>query len=97
VKEYGVVEAEGTSGYDSAGITLRAPRMAVRVESGDHWQSMFALAMWMAAGWWGSHGDEDLLHVRAARDEGSQRLAPRIHLFLLYRFHSLIRSGMPVT
>ena len=56
MKEYGVVEAEGTQGYDAARITLRAPRMAVRIESGDHWQSMFALAMWMAASWWGGYG-----------------------------------------
>ena len=56
MKEYGVVEAEGTSGNDAARITLRAPRMAVRVESGDHWRSMFALAMWMAAGRWGGYG-----------------------------------------
>jgi len=56
VKEYSVVEAGGTPGYGTAGITLRAPRMAIRVESGDHWQSMFALAMWMAAGWWGGYG-----------------------------------------
>ena len=51
VKEYGVVEAEGAPGYHSAHISLRAPRVAVRVESAQHWQSMFALAMWMAAGW----------------------------------------------
>lgn len=56
MKDYGVVEAGGTPGYGSARVTLRAPRMAVRVESGDHWQSMFALAMWMAAGWWGGYG-----------------------------------------
>jgi hypothetical protein len=56
VKEYGVVEAEGTPGYGGARVTLRAPRMAVRVESGDHWQSKFALAMWMAASYWGGYG-----------------------------------------
>jgi hypothetical protein len=56
VKEYGLVEAEGTQGYGSARIGLRAPRVAVRVESVHHWQSMFALAMWMAAGWWGGYG-----------------------------------------
>lgn len=56
VKEYGVVEAEGEQGYHSARIGLRAPRVAVRVESAHHWQSMFGLAMWMAAGWWGGYG-----------------------------------------
>jgi hypothetical protein len=56
VKEYGIVEAEGTPGYHSAHINMRAPRVAVRVESAQHWQSMFALAMWMAAGWWGGYG-----------------------------------------
>jgi hypothetical protein len=56
VKEYGVVEAEGMPGDHSARIGLRAPRVAVRVESAQHWQSMFALAMWMAAGWWGGYG-----------------------------------------
>ncbi len=56
MKEFGVVEVEGQSGYQSARIGLRAPRVAVRVESVHHWQSMFALAMWMAAGWWGGYG-----------------------------------------
>ena len=56
MKEYGLVEAEGTQGYGSARIGLRAPRVAVRVESVHDWQSMFALAMWMAAGWWGGYG-----------------------------------------
>jgi hypothetical protein len=50
------VETEGTPGNHSARIGLRAPRVAVRVESAHHWQSMFALAMWMAAGWWGGYG-----------------------------------------
>lgn len=73
MKEYGVVEAEGTPGYGAARVTLRAPRMAVRVESGDHWQSMFALAMWMAASWWGGYGfiylplGTDGLHPALAR------------------------------
>ena len=56
VKEYGVVEAEGAQGHQQARICLRAPRVAVRFESSHHWQSMFALAMWMAAGWWGGYG-----------------------------------------
>lgn len=47
--------------------------MAVRVESRDHWQSMFALAMWMAASWWGGYGfiylprGTDGLHPALAR------------------------------
>ena len=56
VEKYGVVEAEGTLGYHSARIGLRAPRVAVRVESAHHWQSMFGLAMWTAASWWGGYG-----------------------------------------
>jgi len=56
VKEYGVVEPEGMQGYHSARIGLRAPRVAIRFESAHHWQSMFALAMWMAADWWGGYG-----------------------------------------
>ncbi len=56
VKEYGVVEVEGTPGYHSARIGLRAPRVAVRVEVAHHWQSMFGLAMWAAASWWGGYG-----------------------------------------
>ena len=54
--KYGVVEAEGAPGYHSARIGLRAPRVAVRVESAHHWQSMFGLAMWTAASWWGGYG-----------------------------------------
>jgi hypothetical protein len=56
VENYGVVEAEGAPGYHSARIGLRAPRVAVRVESAHHWQSMFGLAMWTAASWWGGYG-----------------------------------------
>jgi hypothetical protein len=56
VKEYGAVEAEGDAGYHAARIGLRAPRVAVRVESAHHWQSMFGLAMWTAASWWGGYG-----------------------------------------
>jgi hypothetical protein len=56
VREYGVVEADGAAGHHSARIVLRAPRIAVRVESGRHWQSMFALAMWAAASRWGGYG-----------------------------------------
>ena len=56
VREYGAVEADGAAGHHSARIVLRAPRIAVRVESGRHWQSMFALAMWAAAGRWGGYG-----------------------------------------
>jgi hypothetical protein len=56
MKEYGVVEAEGAQGYHSARIGLRAPRVAVRVESAQRWQSMFGLAMWAAASWWGGCG-----------------------------------------
>ncbi len=56
MRDYGVVEAEGTQGYHSARIGLRAPRVAVRVESAHHWQSTFGLAMWTAASWWGGYG-----------------------------------------
>jgi len=56
VKEYGVVEPEVAPGHHSARIVLRAPRVAVRVESARHWQSMFSLAMWTAASWWGGYG-----------------------------------------
>ena len=56
MENYGVVEAEGAPGYHSARIGLRAPRVAVRVQSAHHWQSMFGLAMWTAASWWGGYG-----------------------------------------
>ena len=56
VEEYGLVEAAGTLGYHSARIGLRAPRVAIRVETRDHWQSMFALAMAMASRLWGGYG-----------------------------------------
>ena len=55
-RDYGVVEAEGTAGYQSARVSLRAPRVAVRVESRGDWRSMFALAMTAAAGMWGGYG-----------------------------------------
>jgi hypothetical protein len=54
--EYGVVESMGTQGYHSARIGLRAPRVAVRVETRESWQSMFGLAMSMASGLWGGYG-----------------------------------------
>ncbi|SRR5712691_9069008 len=56
MQEYGVVEAEETPGYQSARIGLRAPRVAVRVETAGNWQSMFGLAMSMASGLWGGYG-----------------------------------------
>lgn len=55
-REYGVVEAEGATGYQSARVGLRAPRVAVRVESRGDWRSMFALAMATASGMWGGYG-----------------------------------------
>src|SRR5258707_14589727 len=56
VQDYGKVEDEGTPGYHSARIGLRAPWVAVRVETRDDWLSMFALAMSMASGLWGGYG-----------------------------------------
>jgi hypothetical protein len=56
VQDYSKVEDEGTSGYRSARIGLRAPRVAVRVETRPDWLSMFALAMSTASGLWGGYG-----------------------------------------
>ncbi len=56
MRDYGVVESEGTQGYGAARIGLRAPRAAVRVESGAHWQSVLGVAMWLASGMWGGYG-----------------------------------------
>ena len=56
MRDYGVVEPEGTQGYGAARIGLRAPRVAVRVDSEAHWQSGLGLAMWLASGMWGGHG-----------------------------------------
>src|SRR6266567_2966725 len=56
MQEYGAVEAEGTLGNYSARIGLRAPRVAVRVETRDNWRSMFGLALSMASGFWGGYG-----------------------------------------
>ena len=56
MQEYGVVEPEGTQGYGAARIGMRAPRVAVRVETRANWQSMFGLAMSMACGLWGGYG-----------------------------------------
>jgi len=56
VQDYGKVEDEGTPGYHSARIGLRAPWVAVRVETRDDWLSMFALAMSMASGLRGAYG-----------------------------------------
>jgi hypothetical protein len=73
MRDYGVVESEGTQGYGAARIGLRAPRVAVRVQSGTHWQSGFGLAIWLASGMWGGHGfiymphDEGGLHPTLAR------------------------------
>jgi hypothetical protein len=73
MRDYGVVESEGTQGYGAARIGLRAPRVAVRVQSGTHWQSGFGLAIWLASGLWGGHGfiymphDEGGLHPALAR------------------------------
>jgi hypothetical protein len=55
-QDYGVVEAEGAAGHQSARVGLRAPRVAVRVEARGDWRSMFALAMTTAAGMWGGYG-----------------------------------------
>ena len=51
-----MVEAEGQQGYHSGRIGLRAPRVAVRVETTANWESMFGLAMSMASGLWGGYG-----------------------------------------
>lgn len=56
MREYGIAEAEGSQGHQSARIALRAPRVAVRVEATATWQSMFGLAMSMASGLWGGYG-----------------------------------------
>ena len=55
-QSYGAVEAEGTSGHQSARVGLRAPRVAVRVEASGDWRSMFALAMTTASCMWGGYG-----------------------------------------
>ena len=71
--KYGVVEPEGAQGYGTARIGLRAPRVAVRVESRSDWRSLFALAMWVASGLWGGYGfiylprGEGPLHPALAR------------------------------
>lgn len=56
MRDYGVVEPEGTQGYGAARIGLRAPRVAVRVDSEAHWQSGLGQAMWLASRMWGGHG-----------------------------------------
>jgi hypothetical protein len=56
MREYGVVQDEGASGYGFARIGLRAPRVAVLVETRANWQSMFGLAMSMASSLWGGYG-----------------------------------------
>jgi hypothetical protein len=56
MKEYGVFQAEGTTGNESARIGLRAPRVAIRVETRKNWQSMFGLALSTASGLWGGYG-----------------------------------------
>lgn len=55
-QDYGVVEAEGTSGSVSARVGLRAARSAIRVEARGDWRSMFALAMSTASRLWGGYG-----------------------------------------
>lgn len=56
MQDYGVAENEGTPGNQSARIGLRAPRVAIRVETRRNWQSMFGLALSMASGLWGGYG-----------------------------------------
>lgn len=56
MQEYGAIEAEGEPGYHSARIGLRAPRVAVRFDVTDKWQSKFGLAMSMGSGLWGGYG-----------------------------------------
>lgn len=56
MREYAVDEPEGAQGYGAARIGLRAPRVAMRVETGSYWQSMFGLAMWVASSLWGGYG-----------------------------------------
>lgn len=56
MQDYGAVEAEGAQGYRSARIGLRAPRVAVRVETEDDWPSRFGLAMSISSGLWGGYG-----------------------------------------
>ena len=65
------MEGEGAPGYGSARIGLRAPRVAVRVETRANWQSMFGLAMSMASGLWGGYGFIYLSH-------GTGRLHPAL-------------------
>jgi hypothetical protein len=83
---YGVVEVEGTLGYQSARIGLRAPRVAVRVETRDNWQSMFGPALSVASGSWGGYGfiyvptGSGILHPALARScghPGTSRLRTR--------------------
>ena len=51
-----MAEAEGAPGNGTARIGLRAPRVAIRVETSANWQSMFALALSAASGVWGGYG-----------------------------------------
>ena len=68
-----MIRAAGTMGYHSARVGLRAPRVAIRVEAGNDWQSMFGLAMAMASDLWGGYGfiylprGTDELHPALAR------------------------------
>src|ERR1039457_5026788 len=42
-QDYGVMEAEGAAGYQSARVGLRAPRVTVRVEARGDWRSLLSL------------------------------------------------------
>ena len=77
-QDYGVVEAEGAAGYQSARVGLRAPRVAVRVEARGDWRSMFALAMSAAADMWGGYG---FIYIPSGVGEMHPALARILHAY----------------
>ncbi len=77
-QDYGVVEAEGAAGYESARVGLRAPRVAVRVEARGDCRSMFALAMTTVAGMWGGYG---FIYLPCGEGELHPALARILHAY----------------
>lgn len=66
--DYGELMAEGTPGYATVNMALRAPRVAIRVPTGEHWRSMFALAMTAAGQLWGGAG---FIYIPCSTQDGS--------------------------
>lgn len=66
--EFGEVRVEGTPGYATVHMALRAPRVAIRVPVNENWRSMFALAMATAGQLWGGAG---FIYVPFSTQDGS--------------------------